>query len=48
MENILADLNLRICCVFIDDVIIFEKTYEEQLHNLQLVFDIIKTANLSS
>jgi len=46
MENILADLNLRICCVFIDDVIIFGKTYEEQLHNLQLVFDIIKTANL--
>jgi hypothetical protein len=46
MENVLADLNLRICCVFIDDVIIFGKTYEEQLHNLQLVFDRIKAANL--
>jgi orotate phosphoribosyltransferase-like protein len=34
MENILAGLNLKICCVFIDDVIIFGKTYEEQLHNL--------------
>ena len=46
MENVLAGLNLNICCVFIDDVIIFGKTYEEQLHNLQLVFDRIKTANL--
>jgi hypothetical protein len=46
MENILAGLNLKICCVFIDDVIIFGKTYEEQLHNLQLVFDRIKAANL--
>jgi hypothetical protein len=46
MENVLADLNLRICCVFIDDVIIFGKTYEEQLHNLQLVFDKIKAASL--
>jgi hypothetical protein len=47
MENILAGLNLNICCVFIDDVIIFGKTYEEQLHNLQLVFDRIKAANLN-
>ena len=46
MENILAGLNLKMCCVFIDDVIIFGKTYEEQLHNLQLVFDRIKAANL--
>jgi hypothetical protein len=46
MENILAGLNLKICCIFIDDVIIFGKTYEEQLHNLQLVFDRIKAANL--
>ena len=34
MENVLAGLNLKFCCVFIDDVIIFGKTYEEQLHNL--------------
>jgi hypothetical protein len=46
MENVLAGLNPNICCVFIDDVIIFGKTYEEQLHNLQLVFDRIKAANL--
>ena len=46
MENVLAGLNLKNCCVFIDDVIIFGKTFEEQLHNLQLVFDRIKAANL--
>jgi hypothetical protein len=46
MENVVASLILNICCVFIDDVIIFGKSYEEKLHNHQLVFDIIKTANL--
>ena len=46
MENVVAGLILNTCCVFIDDVIIFGKTYEEQLHNLQLVFDRIKAANL--
>jgi hypothetical protein len=46
MENILAGLNLKIYCVFIDDVIIFGKVYDELLHNLQLVSDRIKTANL--
>ena len=46
MENVLADIHLKMCCVFIDDVIIFGKTYEEQLHNLQLVFNRIKVANL--
>lgn len=46
MENILADLNLKVCCVFIDDVIIFGKTFEEHLHNIQLVFNKIKEATL--
>ena len=46
LENVLADIYLKMCCVFIDDVIIFRKTYGEQLHNLQLVFNRIKVANL--
>ncbi|XP_056022199.1 uncharacterized protein K02A2.6-like [Ostrea edulis] len=46
MENILADLNLKICCVFIDDVIIFGKTFEEHLNNIQLVFNKIQEATL--
>jgi hypothetical protein len=46
MENVLAGLNLKICCAFIDDVIIFGKTYEEQLHNLQLLLGVgIRSVN---
>lgn len=46
MEECLADLNLKICCIFIDDIIIYGKTYEEHLKNLQLVFNRIREANL--
>jgi hypothetical protein len=46
MEDCLADYHLRICCVFIDDVIIFGNTYEEHLNNLRLVMDRIQHANL--
>ena len=46
MENCLADLNMKICCIFIDDVIIFGRTYEEHLENLKLVFDRIRSASL--
>jgi hypothetical protein len=38
IENCLADYNLKICCIFIDDIIVFGKTYEEHLRNLQLIF----------
>ena len=46
MEDCLADLNLKVCCIFIDDVIVFGKTYEEHLENLRLVFQRIREANL--
>ena len=46
MEDCLADYNLKICCIFIDDIIIFGKTFEEHLQNLQLVFQRIREANL--
>ena len=46
MENCLADYHMTICCVFIDDVIIFGRTYEEHLHNLNLVLERIRKANL--
>ena len=46
MEECLADYNLKICCIFIDDIIIFGKTYEEHLENLRLVFQRIREANL--
>ena len=46
VEDCLADYNMRIYCVFIDDIIIYGKNYEKHLHNLQLVFQRIKEANL--
>lgn len=46
MEKILGDLNLKICCIFIDDIIIFGKSYEKHLHNIKLVFDKLREANL--
>lgn len=46
MENLLTDYNLNICCVFIDDIIIFGKTFEEHLQNIKLVFNRIREAHL--
>jgi hypothetical protein len=46
MEECLSDLHWKICCIFIDDVIIFGKTYEEHLDNLRLVFDRIRQYNM--
>jgi hypothetical protein len=46
MEACLSDLHLKIYCIFIEDVIIFGKTYEEHLDNLRLVFDRIRQYNM--
>ena len=29
------------CLIYLDDVIVYGKTFEEMVHNLELVFDII-------
>ena len=46
MQDCLRDLHMRICCVFIDEGIIFAKTYEEHLERLEMVFDRFRQANL--
>lgn len=46
MQDCLADLHMSICCVFIDDIIIFGHTYEEHMERLKMVFDRIREANL--
>jgi hypothetical protein len=46
MEECLSDLHLKICCIFVNDVIIFGKTYEDHLDNLRLVFDMIRQYNM--
>jgi hypothetical protein len=42
MEESWGDLNLRICFIYLDDVIIFSQTYEEHLDHLQQVFDRLR------
>ena len=46
MENCLGDLNLKWCVVYLDDIIVFAKTPEEQLDRLRSVFEKLRHANL--
>ncbi|XP_033747023.1 uncharacterized protein LOC117332248 [Pecten maximus] len=46
MEEVMGELHCKICYVCIDDVIIFTKTYEEHLQNLNQVFQKISEAGL--
>jgi hypothetical protein len=46
MQACLSDLHLHICCISIDDVIVFSRTYEEHVERLKSVFDSIKENNL--
>lgn len=46
MEKVLHGLLSKICLVYLDDVIIFGKGFEEMLENLNLVFSRLKEVNL--
>ena len=46
METVLSGLHWDICLVYIDDVIVIGKTFEEALDNLCTVFDRLKAAGL--
>lgn len=46
MEACMGDLYLTYCLLYLDDVIIFSRTYEEHLERLQAVFSRIKEAGL--
>jgi transposase InsO family protein len=46
MEQCLGDLNYNICLVYLDDVIIFSKTYEEHLQRLEAVFKKLREYGL--
>ena len=46
MENCLADYHLKICCVFMDDIIVFDRSYDEHLENLHLAMKRIRQAQL--
>ena len=46
MEDILGDYHLRICLIYLDDIIIFSRTYEEHVDRLRKVFERIHDAGL--
>ena len=46
VQGILGDNHLTICCIFIDDIIIFSRTFKEHSERLHLVFDRIRSSYL--
>jgi transposase InsO family protein len=46
MEECLGDLHTTICFIYLDDLIIFSKTYEEHLERLEMVFERLRQHNL--
>ena len=46
MEKVLEGILNKICLVYLDDVIIFGKDFNEMLKNLRLVFQRLKLSNL--
>ena len=46
MTKVLKDLNFKVALVYIDDILIFSKNFEEHLHHISLVFSNLRAANL--
>ena len=46
MENCMGDLHLNYCLLYLDDIIIFNKTYEEHILHLEAVFEKLQKAGL--
>lgn len=46
MESVLAGLQWDICLVYLDDIIVTGKTFENMLENLGKVFERLQKANL--
>jgi len=46
MEQILQGLVTKICLVYLDDVIVFGKTFEKMAENLKQIFIRFREANL--
>ena len=46
MEQVLAGLPLSVSLIYLDDILVPGRTFEEEVHNLQLVFDRLQAAGL--
>ena len=46
MEKILGGLSWKICMVYLDDIVVFSKSFDQQLENLQQVFHRLRESKL--
>ena len=46
MDQILAETNEKFTAVYMDDIIVFSKTFEEYLQHLNQVFEILRKAGI--
>ena len=46
MEIVLSGLTYKIVLVYIDDTIVFDRSFDEHIHRLKLVFNCLREANL--
>ena len=46
MEQCLGDMNMKICCIYLDDLIIFSDTLEQHLDRFSKVLNILRECNL--
>ena len=46
MERVFAGLTYLILLIYLDDIIVYSKTFKEHLENLKVVFERLKNANL--
>ena len=46
MECVLRNLTYKICLIYLDDILVYSKTFEEHLSHLRQVFDRLRHANL--
>ena len=46
MENCLGDLNMQSCLIYLDDIVVFSRTFEEHVERLTKVFERLIDAGL--
>ena len=47
LTKMLTNLNFKIALVYIDDVLIFSKDFDQHLHHLNFVFNNLRATNLT-
>jgi len=47
MSRVLDGLIMKICFCYMDDIVVFSKTFEEHLQHIEIIFERLKEANLS-